>query len=74
MKLLASKAKGFFNSDIGISITGDESNIVNIGFEINEKSYAINRKYPGDKSRVLLRASTESFLNLDRLLRENYDL
>ena len=74
VKLLASKAKGFFNSDIGISITGDESNIVNIGFEINEKSYAINRKYPGDKSRVLLRASTESFLNLDRLLRENYDL
>ena len=74
VKLMASKAKEIFHSDIGISITGDESNIVHIGFNINEKSYAIDRKYPGDKARVLLRASTEAFLKLDMLLRENYDV
>jgi len=74
VKLMASKSKEIFHSDIGIAVTGDESNVIHIGFQLNKRRYAINKKYPGDKARVLLRASTEAFLTLDMLLREDYNL
>lgn len=71
VKVMASRAKEFFHSDIGIAVTGDDSGIVHIGFDVNSKQFSTNRKYPGDHLRIVLRASTEVFLNLDAFLRNN---